>query len=310
MAYERVENDDSGLDTEYISTVWDELADSSPQTQMLDQDLTAGELPQLEITDASSMEAAGNTVTSVESSIQDLVLAANEQLSKQLGDLATAEFKTLLEDLKHEKETGEFGTASRKAFRSLVETMQTRQLPQHLRALTEFGIPVPPGFPVEETNSSDGLQLFARRITAGERALDLKIDVEKPGEEDLRKLAKAFDWLIAADAGIQSYAKEREVKFLHERIKDLGLDGWSYKEGEDKESWARSAKSMVDLTDRVSNTIRAMHYLYKSSAEGDFPVSLPDGATIRLVLEICLSEPCFPADQSSNRKASPSESIR
>lgn len=288
MAYEQVENDSNSQETERSYDVWSELAQISPRENTSKSESVVYaqefELPELDIIENSpDTQTLAEASSSAETSIQGLIIKANEQLTKLMGDLPTAEFKQLLEDLKHEKEIGEFGPASQKAFKQLIENLQTKQLPQHLRALTEYGIPVPPGFPSRETGSSDGLQLFARRITSTDRQIDLQINTEKPTEQDLVKLAQSFDWLISADKGIESYAKQRELKYLKSRIDELGLSEWEYKEGEDREAWIRSAKGMVDLTDRVSNTIRAMHYLYKSSADGDFPVSLPEGATITLL---------------------------
>lgn len=291
MMYERVENNDNAPEANHPSIVWDQIEPNSsqPRTPDLNTETTAedlGQLPQLEITDGTPLLEASadtdDTARLVESSIQELVIAAYEQSAKLPPELGNTK---LMEDLKREKESGEFGPASQKAFRILVETMQTMQLPQYLRALTEFGIPVPPGFPSAETNASEGLPLFSRRITAGERLVDLKLNLEKPSVEDVKKLNQVFEWLASADAGIKFHAERREIKFLQSRISELGVKSWEYKEGEDKQAWLQSAKSMVDLTDRVSNTIRAMHYLYKSSAESDFPTSLPEGSSITVVLD-------------------------
>lgn len=260
------------------------LVGSSNETTAVPADL-----PELEIVDGAVQIdfAAEEDSTSAAASIQAVILKVNQQLTKQLGDALPEEVKKLVREIEEEKERGEFGPASQKAFKSMIDTLQNKQLPNHLRALAEFGIPVPPGFPVDGRidGSMESLQLFSRRITSGNYKLDLKIDQDKPTEADAEKLVQAFDWLIAADSQIEKYAKERELTFLQGRIKELGLKEWDYKEGDDKAGWLKAAKAMVDLSDRASNNIRAMHYLYKSSRNSDFPLSLPKGSSITVAVE-------------------------
>ncbi len=201
---------------------------------------------------------------------------------------AQKDIKELIDKVEAEKKAGKFGPASQEAYKRFVDWYEKEAVPGTVKALDGLGIPIPPGCPCDLPLNENGRpiqpDLFKSLVGIDKLEFKSKLDTSKvPSDENLDAIDKGLNWLDASNNAYEETTRAHQQKLLTDMIKEEGLpEGWLLKPGDDKKAWVQSASEMVDLASRTKNYVEAMHSLYKSAPNQDFPFKLPPGTTVEI----------------------------
>lgn len=191
------------------------------------------------------------------------------------------------EQLKLEQEAHVFGPASQKAYARYVDFLQTRAVPETVRIMDSFRLPIPAGCPLtlpgDSLNRAVHPELYQSLANTNELRVKMGLDTTKvPSEAQLKRLDAAYDWLEACKERLTTARAERNEQRLNKLIDDGLPSNWRRKPGEDLMAWQSSAAEMIDLASRTRNYLEAMQSLAKTDRYSDMKVSIPRNASLTI----------------------------
>jgi len=181
--------------------------------------------------------------------------------------------RDLTEKLKKERERGEFGPATRRAYEEAIKSLKS-DIADTLANLDKQALPIPPGCPVPLPRDKSGLPVidgyYRSLISTHRLAPDINFDTDSaPSSRDLDRLTNIALWLSDASGSMSSATRKFESEQLIRAIEKLNRPGWGPPRDGNLDQWYQAAASMVDLTMKVRNYAETISSLHK--AGGEFP---------------------------------------
>lgn len=214
--------------------------------------------------------------------VQDFLLTYLESANSDHNGSISPASKRSVERQKQlilaEAEKGEFGEASKKAYKDVIFWLESRAIPGRINALNSNDLDVPQNS-FSTTNPPTKLRLNAHR---------------RPTEQDVKDLDGITQWFKSGNDKLSHLEAQRQQELV-KWIKDKGLPkGWLPEEGADMNKWYANASQLVRAYHDSVASAGVMHYLNQSGEGVIFKEATPPGGKIDpngLMKEVDLSMP-------------------